>query len=340
MFACAGPLDFPDMMITAGSASQLGLLEITNSRRSDIIDLPLFDFQAQSSKIQKKGLIGSGNYGDVYLATDDNEQQFALKAIRTNQSRITTKQIEHIKNEISILKDISHPFIISLQGICYNTDDQTLELLFPYIDGGDLYDRLRRNGVPRRFSIDVARFFAAEVLLALEYLHSKSIVYRDLKPENILLDKNGHIKLSDFSFAKVVRDGRTLTTCGTPEYMAPEVILGTGHGCAADLWSFGILLYEMLLGYPPFFEEDPHGICLKILANEFSFPSNFDAEAKDLITRLLSANPANRPTPEQIKNHSFFKTTSWSSILLRRDTPPSSPKAPPVHSIEQIFANF
>jgi len=122
--------------------------------------------------------------------------------------------------------------------------------------------------------------------------------------------------------------------------MAPEVILGIGHGCAADLWSFGILLYEMLLGYPPFFEDDPHSICLKIIANELSFPTNFDTEAKDLITWLLSTNPALRPTPEQIKNHPFFKTTNWTNMVLQRDTPPSSPKVPPKESIEQIFSSF
>lgn len=130
-----------------------------------------------------------------------------------------------------------------------------------FIIGGDLFDLLRDE---QYFSNDVALFYASEIILTLEYLHDRNIIFRDLKPENILIAKDGHIKLTDFGFAKDVTRGRTFTVCGTPEYMAPEVINGQGHGKAADWWSLGIMIFEMLAGYSPFYDENPFTIYKKI----------------------------------------------------------------------------
>lgn len=129
-------------------------------------------------------------------------------------------------------------------------------MLLDYACGGELFSLLRREG---RFANDVALFFGAEIVLAFEYLHSMDIAYRDLKPENLLVDKDGHVKITDFGFAKTVKD-KTYTLCGTPEYLAPEIIESKGHNMFVDWWALGILIFEMLAGYPPFYDDNPMGI--------------------------------------------------------------------------------
>merc|ERR1712194_1001644 len=156
--------------------------------------------------------------------------------------------------------------------------------------GGELFTHLRKAG---KFNNDHTRFYAAQIVMALQNLHNDSIVYRDLKPENLLLDLTGYMKITDFGFAKVVED-RTWTLCGTPEYLAPEIIQSKGHGRAVDWWALGILIFEMLAGYPPFFDENPFGIYQKILTGRIDFPRHFDVKAKDLIKRLLTHDRAKR----------------------------------------------
>lgn len=154
---------------------------------------------------------------------------------------IRLKQVEHVKNEKHILEEMHHPFIVKL----YSSwrDNSSLYMLFDYVCGGELFSYLRNSG---RFTLGTANFYACEVILALEYLHSQSVVYRDLKPENLLLDREGHIKIIDFGFAKKLTD-RTWTLCGTPEYLAPEIIQSKGHNKAVDWWALGKLLFEKLV---------------------------------------------------------------------------------------------
>ena len=160
-------------------------------------------------------------------------------------------------------------------------------MLFEYICGGELFSRLRKDG---RFANDVALFYACEIALSLQYLHRMNIVYRDLKPENLLIDKEGHIKITDFGFAKQLTNDRTYTLCGTPEYLAPEIIKGSkvGYGKSVDWWALGILIFEMLSGYPPFYDNEPIGIYKKIVAGIIEFPRFFDVKAKDVIRKLLN----------------------------------------------------
>jgi len=162
--------------------------------------------------------------------------------------------------------------------------------MLDYACGGELFTLLRREG---RFANDVALFFATEIALAFEYLHSQDIAYRDLKPENLLIDKQGHVKITDFGFAKVVPD-KTLTLCGTPEYLAPEIIQSKGHNKNVDWWALGVLIFEMLAGYPPFYDDNPLGIYHKIMDGYYEFPPHIEPKARDLVKSFLCADTSVR----------------------------------------------
>ena len=273
--------------------------------------------------------LGTGTFGRVRLVSylqpslSPKPLHFALKMLKKSEI-IRLKQVEHIKAEKSILSRICHPFIVNL--FAHFQDERYLYMCMEYVIGGELFSQLRKVG---RFSNDTARFYAAEIVLALQYLHAKDIVYRDLKPENLLIDREGHIKITDFGFAKVVED-RTWTLCGTPEYLAPEIIQSKGHGKAVDWWALGILIYEMISGYPPFYDENPFGIYQKILAGRIDFPRHFDPYAKDLVKKLLTADRSKRfgclrDGADDVKRHRWFKGVDWARVYNRRVKPPYVP---------------
>ena len=196
---------------------------------------------------------------DGPLDQEKNPEIYALKILR-KVDVIKLKQIDHVRHERAVLADVAgHPFITNL--LASFSDHDSLYMLLDYVPGGELFSYLRKL---RRFDESVAKFYAAEIVLVLEYLHETQdgVAYRDLKPENLLLDKDGHIKLVDFGFAKRLGQGgnsqtETYTLCGTPEYLAPEVIHNKGHTTAVDWWALGILIYEFLTGYPPFWHQNP-----------------------------------------------------------------------------------
>lgn len=273
--------------------------------------------------------LGTGSFGRVRIVTHTIQKKtyyFALKILRKAEI-IRLKQVNHIKAEKSILARVNHPFIVNLQASFQ--DDEYLYMLMEYVIGGELFTQLRKSN---RFSDEHSRFYASEIILALKYLHKKNIVYRDLKPENLLIDKEGHIKITDFGFAKHVND-RTYTLCGTPEYLAPEIITSKGHGKAVDWWAVGVLIYEMLCGAPPFDADNPVEIYKAILkgVSEVDFdPQFFTPDARALITKLLDDDVANRcgcgkDGPKEIMNQPWFRTMNWQQCINRKLAPPFRP---------------
>lgn len=273
-----------------------------------------------------RATVGTGTFGRVRVVKikgSKDRTPMALKIMKKSEV-IRLKQVEHVKAETGILRDIAHPFIVNL--LAAFQDERRLFLLLEFVNGGELFSHLRKQG---RLPDDDARFYSAEIVLAFEYLHKMTIIYRDLKPENLLIDADGHIKITDFGFAKHVED-RTWTLCGTPEYLAPEIIQSKGHGKAVDWWALGILIFEMLAGYPPFFDENPFGIYQKVLAGKIDFPKHIHPRAKELIKRLLTHDRAKRfgclkNGAEDIQCHKWYKAVDWKKLEKRDVVTPFIP---------------
>jgi len=279
--------------------------------------------------------IGTGTFARVSLCCNIKTSSFYALKVMPIQELVRLKQLEHTKNERSILEETDHPFLIQLKW-CHK-DPIFVYFLFPYVCGGELFTHLRRAG---RFSSESTLFYASEIISALAYLHSLSIVYRDLKPENLLLDAEGHIVITDFGFAKHVED-TTWTLCGTPDYLAPEIIQSKGHNKAVDWWALGVLIFEMLAGYPPFYDESPLVTYEKILSGKFDFPSHVQTVEKDLIKKLLVIDRTKRlgglkSGAEDVKNHRWFQTVDWDDVIDKKQSPPFVPDV----SCEWDSSNF
>ena len=224
------------------------------------------------------------------------------------------KQIEHTWAERQILEKVNHPFIVKLK-FAFQTAKK-LFLILDYCAGGELFFYLQKLG---RFKERTAQFYAANILLALEYLHNHGVIYRDLKPENILVSKEGYAKLTDFGLSKREMSGGKLThsICGTKEYIAPEVYMGKGYSFSCDWWSYGCLLFEMIEGLPPFYCQDTDELFDSILKKDPKYQSQISPVAKDLITKLLAKNPKRRLcNPTEIKKHQFFTGIDWDKLEL------------------------
>lgn len=324
----------------------------------------------QLSDFTKVRTLGTGTFARVCLVRPSNPQTdaeraqvFALKILRKTEV-IKLKQIDHVRHERAILAEVSgHPFITNLRASF--SDRDFLYLVLDYVPGGELFSYLRKY---RRFDERMAVFYAAEIVLVLEYLHEAQggVAYRDLKPENLLLDEQGHIRLVDFGFAKRLggRSGKaaaaaaagaatetatsggggvgangttngpveTYTLCGTPEYLAPEVIHNKGHTTAVDWWALGILIYEFLTGYPPFWHQNPIEIYKQIVEKPVVFPQDppISPEAQDIIRQFCTVDRSHRlgnisGGAARVKEHPFFRGVDWDAVYRRAQPGPIIP---------------
>ncbi|KRX63590.1 Microtubule-associated serine/threonine-protein kinase 2 [Trichinella sp. T9] len=283
-------------------------------------------------------LISNGAYGSVYLVrAKETRKRFALKKLRKS-SLILRNQLEQVFAERDIMTFSDNPFVVSFYG-SFETKTH-LCMLMEYVEGGDCASLLKQIGV---FPVEMARLYIAEAVLAVEYLHSYGIVHRDLKPDNLLITAMGHVKLTDFGLSKIGLMNRTTLLCedyfdvsetqqfrdrqicGTPEYIAPEVILRQGYGKPVDWWAIGIILYEFLVGTVPFFGNTPEELFAHAIHDEIEFPEDPycpPAEAVDLIRGLLQVNPLDRlgtvGSASEIKTHLFFSSLNWHSLLRQK----------------------
>ncbi|XP_043555067.1 microtubule-associated serine/threonine-protein kinase 2 isoform X2 [Chiloscyllium plagiosum] len=281
-------------------------------------------------------LISNGAYGAVYLVRHkETRQRFAMKKIN-KQNLILRNQIQQAFVERDILTFAENPFVVSM--FCSFETKRHLCMVIEYVEGGDCATLLKNIGA---LPVEMARMYFAETVLALEYLHNYGIVHRDLKPDNLLITSMGHIKLTDFGLSKIglmslttnlyeghiEKDAREFLdkqVCGTPEYIAPEVILRQGYGKPVDWWAMGIILYEFLVGCVPFFGDTPEELFGQVISDEIAWPDGDDAlppDAEDLISKLLRQNPLERlgaGSVYEVKQHRFFTELDWNSLLRQK----------------------
>jgi serum/glucocorticoid-regulated kinase 2 len=295
---------------------RIGVQYIENRTRS----LKIEDFELLK-------VVGKGSFGKVMQVKKlDTNRIYALKTIRKAHI-ISRSEVAHTLAERSVLSQINNPFIVPLK-FTFQSPEK-LYFVLAFVNGGELFHHLQKE---QRFDINRARFYTAELLCALECLHGFNVIYRDLKPENILLDYSGHIALCDFGLCKLdMKDeDRTNTFCGTPEYLAPELLLGQGYTKTVDWWTLGVLLYEMLTGLPPFYDENTNEMYRKILSEPLHFPGPdiVPPSAKDLLTKLLDRKPDQRlgaRGASEIKAHPFFHSIDWRKLLQRKYEPTFKP---------------
>jgi CRP-like cAMP-binding protein/tRNA A-37 threonylcarbamoyl transferase component Bud32 len=268
--------------------------------------------------------LGCGAFGRVKLVqANANAKTYALKC-QSKKAICDNCLQDHILNERKILLQLNHPFILSFHGAF--KDDKFIYFVLELLQGGELFTHLRTKG---QLEEQEAKFYGAQVLLAFGHIHSKQIAYRDLKPENLVLDSDGYIKIVDFGLAKVV-DGKTWTLCGTPDYLAPEIILNEGHDKAVDYWALGVLIYEMVAGMPPFYADDPMEVYEKILSATMMIPQHFSKNLSDLVRKLLKIYQSKRlgngkGGTTAIQKHKWFNSFDFDGLVKKELTSPIKP---------------
>jgi serine/threonine protein kinase len=257
-------------------------------------------------------VIGRGSYGKVMLCElTATKQLFAIKSVHKDRL-IQSKRTHTILYERNILSNITHPFIVSL---CFAFQtERKFYLGLEYVSGGELFHHFRDRSL---LNIDSVRFYIAEIALALDHLHAHDIVYRDLKPENVLLGDDGYIKLTDFGLSKIVPN-ETSTFCGTPEYLAPEVIRREPYGFMIDWWALGILSYELLFGVTPFFSKNRSRMFSDIQSRDPQYPENTDPKIIGFVNGLLGKDPGQRSTLAQLRVDPFFGEISFTDLLEKK----------------------
>ena len=270
-------------------------------------------------------VLGTGAFGKVSLVYNEElKRYFAMKSLKKEYIK-KYQQTKHTKEERKIMEKIDYPFISKLY-YAFQTK-KSLFMITEFMAGGEMFHHLHECG---HFDENRTRFYIAELVLAIDHLHKNNILYRDLKPENILLDEIGHIKLTDFGLSKIMNNiekDKTYTVCGTPIYVAPEVLSGRGYNKLVDWWSLGVLLYEFLAGYSPF-REMKNRIDLNIYKRKLKQDPLISDTAFDLIKKLCQTNVEERlgKNVKDIKNHKFFEDIDWVKLEKKQITPPFKPK--------------
>ena len=286
-------------------------------------------------------LIGRGSYGKVYLVKYKiTNEYYAMKSLQKD-FLIDQDQIECTLLEKKILQNLDYPFLVGMV-FCFQTEER-IYFIMPFVQGGELFQHLKNE---KYFKEEKVKFYASIIGLSLEYLHNNEIIYRDIKPENILIDADGYLKLIDFGLAKILENDEKATSfCGTPEYLAPEIIEGKGHGKSADWWSYGILIYELLFGISPFYFENIDKMYTFIVRADVRFPKKVKVsdDAKDLIKMLLIKDPNLRLGAkggfEKIKEHPFFKGVDFDALLQKKIKAPYKPKLKDITDVRN-FSKF
>lgn len=287
-------------------------------------------------------VIGQGSYGKVFLVQHKKTGlTHAMKMLKKDELK-KRNQVEHTMTERRILEKIKHPFIVSLQ---YSFQSkEKLYFVLDYCPGGELFFYLQNIG---RFKEKTACFYASNILFGIEELHRHDIIYRDLKPENVLIGYDGYAKITDFGLSKENIQGNSdaHSFCGTPEYLAPEILTKTGHGKAADWWSFGAIIYEMLVGVPPFYTKNRQKLYQNIKSADLKLEDWLSDNAKDLLSKLLIKDPNKRlgggeSDAEDIKKHPWFANISWEDIYNKTQKPPYTPQLDSPDDVKHFCPGF
>jgi serine/threonine protein kinase len=298
-----------------------------------------FCFHLLISRLELKDLefmstLGVGAFGRVRLVKlkpsaggkvgPSDPKTYALKCL-SKKAIVDSSLQDHVINEKSIMSELEHPFILGFFGAMQ--DEKCIYFLIEALLGGELFKVLRSN---QKFSEEWCRFYSASVLLAFCEMHSKKIAYRDLKPENLVMDSYGYLKIVDFGLAKKIDGGKTWTLCGTPDYLAPEIILNEGHDWAVDYWAFGVLIYEMAAGVPPFYANDVMDVYGKILSGNVTIPLSFSQGLADLVKKLLKTYQSKRlgrtrGGTKEIMKHHWYAGFDWEALLEKRMRVPILP---------------
>uniref|UniRef100_A0A674NBH9 Ribosomal protein S6 kinase n=1 Tax=Takifugu rubripes TaxID=31033 RepID=A0A674NBH9_TAKRU len=298
-------------------------------------------------------VLGKGGYGKVFqvrkVVGAGAGKIFAMKVLKKAMIVRNAKDTAHTKAERNILEEVKHPFIVDLI-YAFQTGGK-LYLILEYLSVGQLKLHPQASGrslsTSQRSLLFLCSFYLAEISMALGHLHQKGIIYRDLKPENIMLNSQGHVKLTDFGLCKEsIHDGTvTHTFCGTIEYMAPEILMRSGHNRAVDWWSLGALMYDMLTGAPPFTGENRKKTIDKILKCKLNLPPYLTQEARDLLKRLLKRNASSRlgagaGDATEVQAHPFFRHINWEDLLARKVEPPFKPFLQSAEDVSQFDSKF
>ena len=319
-------------------------INISTKNNVEDIDFQNTIFKLSYSDFEPLKLLGRGSFGEVILVRlKANKKLYAMK-ILDKESLKKRKQQIHTKTERDLMVKINCPFIVDIKSAFQ--DDAKLYLVSEFLQGGDLFFHLHEKK-KSAFSEEKAKFYIIELVVALDFLHKNNMIYRDLKPENILLDSQGHVKLTDFGLSKIFENenDKAYTVCGTPQYLAPEILLRKGYGKEVDWWSLGCILYEMIHGRLPFKFKKGEKISINIYKQNLIFDNKISEEAKDLIKNLLIFNPENRlgsgvDGGDKIKNHKFFYGINWNDVWGKKLKPPFVPELKSEQDLKYFDSSF